>query len=247
MHVYLDESIHDQHGFMIVGYVLCSKDPQSDLIAVLAKYGVEEFHALEKMDGNREFQKLRDEIRDYVNRHCRWGVLVLPSEAREKVSEELFGVLKRLIETDFDTTANRVFLDEGLVKKKQITELIEASGIEDIRICKSHERKGIQLADLVSALCGVRLREEISQAPKILTYGEESGFEPPIDAELGYELWASLRSSMHRTDQPLGNDMPEMAEFNTGGYGLFISSSCTSALKTSAQKLFGRVYLGCIH
>jgi len=138
-------------------------------------------------------------------------------------------------------------MDEGIVKENQRQSIREATGIEQLELCKSHEMNGIQLADLVAALCGVRLREEISQKPKMLQYGDESGFDPPIQAELGYELWASLRYSMHRESTPLGEDIPEMAEFPTIGYGLFISDKCSQRLRDAAEKLFGRVYLGCLH
>lgn len=102
-------------------------------------------------------------------------------------------------------------------------------------------------SDIHALVCGVRLREEISETPKMLTYGDESGFDPPIEAELGYELWASLRYSMLKQAEPKGDEMPDMASFETEGYGLFISPSCSDELSRKAQKLFNEVYLGCIH
>jgi hypothetical protein len=247
MNIYLDETVHDQHGFLILAYVICPSDPQADLAHVLASHMAKEFHALEKMCGNEKAQKLRCKIRSYVNRNCRWGVFVLPSEARWTLSDELPAFFSQLVGTCSSTDAVSVYMDEGVVKQGDLRPLREVTGIEQLSLCKSHEVNGIQLADLVAALCGVRLREEISQNPKRLQYGQESGFDPPIEAELGYELWASLRYSMHRASVPFGEDMPEMAEFLTNGYGLFVSDKCSLKLRDAAEKLFGRVYLGCIH
>lgn len=247
MNIYIDETIHEQCGFLILAYVLCPSDPQNDLARVLTSSTAEEFHALEKMHGNACAQKLRGEMRNYVNWNCRWGVFVLPSSVRWNLADELPSFISKLVGSCSSTDAVSVYMDEGIVKENQLQSLRKAAGIERLELCKSHEVNGIQLADLVAALCGVRLREEISQKPKLLQYGDESGFDSPIQAELGYELWASLRYSMHRESTSLGEDMPEMTEFLTTGYGLFISYKCSQQLLDAAEKIFGRVYLGCIH
>lgn len=247
MKIYIDETVHEQIGFLILAYVICKSDPQSDMDQILEFYKKDEFHSLEKMDGNNQAQKLRNRIRSYVNSNCRWGIFVLPIEARWELSKELHPFLSELVRsiTRFDEIS--VYIDEGIIKGSDVKKLKEITGIEQFELCKSHEIKGIQLADLVAALCGVRLREEISQKPKMLWFGNESGFDPPIEAELGYELWASLRYSMHHSPVPFDQDKPEIPEFSTKGYGLFISDRCSIKLREAAEKIFGRIYLGCIH
>lgn len=232
---------------MLLAYVFCPADPHSVLADMLAKYEKDEFHALENMDGNNRAQELRGEMKRYVNWNCRWGVFVLPSEARWKLVDELPDFIKDLARTCGQSDLAQIFLDEGIIKPDELEIVINKTGIKQIALCKSHKVNGIQLADLVASLSGVRLREEASQLPKMLIYGNESGFNPPIEAELGYELWADLRYSMHRSSEPLGEGMIEMAEFSTSGYGLFISEKCSPELRKSAEKIFGRVYLGCIH
>ena len=247
MNIYFDETVHEQFGFMLLAYVFCEKDPQVELGGILARHLKSEFHALERMEGNPSAQYLRAEIRHYVSYNCRWGVFVLPSEARWKLAAELPSFLTHLILCCEAPQSVKIYLDEGIISPKYLDELRRPVGIEHVVLCKSHEVYGIQLADLVAALSGVRLREEISQAPKMLTYGDESGFDPPIEAELGYELWASLRYSMLRCSEPLGEEMPEMATFCTSGHGLFISEGCSPQLRETAGRIFGEVYLGCIH
>jgi hypothetical protein len=217
------------------------------LADILAKYEKDEFHALENMDGNKRAQELRGEMKRYVNWNCRWGVFVMPSEVRWKLADELSDFIKDLARTCGQSDLVRFFLDEGIIRPDELEIVISKTGIKEIALCKSHKVNGIQLADLVASLSGVRLREEVSQSPKMLTYGDEAGFNPPIEAGLGYELWADLRYSMRRSSEPLGQGMIEMAEFSTSGYGLFISEKCSPELRVSAEKIFGRVYLGCIH
>ena len=247
MNIYIDETIHEQHGFLILAYVICQSDPQDDLAYILASHKAEEFHSLEKMQGNEQAQKLRDEMKNYINWNCRWGVSVFPSSARWKLSEEMPGFISQLVSAYSSTDAVSIYMDEGIVRQNDLQFLRKRTGIKRLILSKSHKVNGIQLADLVAALCGVRLREGISQKPKIMQYGDESGFDPPIEAALGNELWANLRYSMCHASRPLGEDMPKMAEFPTNGYGLFVSVNCSRQLREAAEKIFGQIYLGCIH
>ena len=246
MNIYIDESIHDQHGFMLLAYVTCRRDPYDVLNNMLKKYGIEEFHACKKMQNNHTMQKLRSSIRSYVNSYCGWGVMVLSNIARSNIKDDFSNLVAGLSKFILDEPL-RIYIDEGIISINEVDEIRNISKVDSINTCRSHEVNGIQLADLVAALSGVRLREEISENPKMLTYGNESGFDPPIEAELGYELWASLRYSMLRNPETKRDEMPEMASFETEGYGLFVSPRCSDELSRKARKLFGEVYLGCIH
>lgn len=246
MNIYIDESIHDQQGFMLLAYVTCRRDPQADLNNILKKYGIEEFHACKKMQNNQMMQKLRSNIRSYVNSYCGWGVLVLPNTLRSNIKDDFSNLVAGLSKFILDESL-KIYVDEGIIHNSEADEIKSVLKVDCINICSSHKVNGIQIADLVAALCGVRLREEITGNSKMLTYGDESGFNPPIEAEIGYELWASLRYSMLRHSEPKGADMPDMASFETEGYGLFVSPHCSDELSRKARKLFGEAYLGCIH
>jgi len=247
MNIYIDESVHEEHGFLLLAYVICHSDPQEDLACILEKYQINEYHSSEKMHGNRKAQEVRELFINYLNYHCLWGVFVAPSGIRRHLANEIPKLISQLVRNRPRTEKVVIHIDEGIITRTELHAVREKIKIEQIDLCKSHEVSGIQLADLVAALCGVRLREEISQNPKMLCYGEESGYWPTITAELGWGLWASLRQSMYRSKVPLGADLPEMAEFSTLGSGLHISDLCPGGLKEAAEKLFGKVYLGCIH
>lgn len=230
---------------MLVAFVMSEENPQKNLERLLINKENNEFHACERMLNNQEAQSLRENLRDFINFYCKWGVIVFPDTDRWKITRELARVLV-FISTKYSKPTH-AFLDESLIKRQDMVELKNNSKALQVEICKSHEVYGIQLADLVAASCGVRLREELSGLPKLLKYGKESGYEPPIEAPLGFELWASLRWSMYSSNLPSSEASPELCEFITEGYGFFTSENCTPELRSAAYDLFGTKYLGCIH
>jgi hypothetical protein len=140
-----------------------------------------------------------------------------------------------------------LYIDEGILDNQALAEVNQLEVIGNAQICCSQAVHGIQLADLVAGLCGVRLREEISGEPKMLMYGEDCGYDPPIEADLGSELWAALRFKMLHAPDAFGEDMSGRAMFPTHGYGFLTSRKCSNSLQEKADRVFGAVYLGCIH
>lgn len=246
MNIYIDESIHEKYGFMLIAYVLCKKSPNDDLLKILMSHGISEFHASVKMSSNTAMQEVRQELLTYINSNSYWGVMVLPSTSRFNLLSDLQDLLNVIYKNGLLSPCD-FFIDDGIISNKELLEIQKIGFISTAKICNSALEQGIQLADLVAALCGVRLRDEIGQNPKLLMYGDEAGYNPPIEAEIGYELWASLRYSMLHSDIPFGEELPSMAMFPTYGYGFFISDLCSDELKEKADRTFGAIYLGCIH
>lgn len=246
MNIYIDESIHEKYGFMLLAYVLCERDPQDDLCRLLTNHGVHEFHSCQKMEQNQVMQVLRKELVGYVNSNCKWGVLILPNDSRFNLLPDLIRLFQVMHDNGFECPAG-LYIDQGILDRRALAEIKKLEVIATAQISYSHVVHGIQLADLVAGLCGVRLREEISGNPKMLMYGEDCGYDPPIEAELGFELWATLRYSMLHAPDALGEDMPSMAIFPTRGFGFISSDMCSDNLREKADRVFGAVYLGCIH
>lgn len=249
MNIYIDDSIHDEFGFMLLSFVFCKHDPQGSLQGILSKYGLEEFHASEKMKNNATMRQARCELANYVNMKTKWGMFVLPSNLRHNIFDEFSSFMFHLESMNLDEELH-VYVDHGIINCNEAEKISQKSRCMKIYISDSLEVNGIQLADLVAAQCGVRLREKISGNPKILVYGDESGYDPPIEAPLGFELWADLRYSMHRSDSPLSEDMDDtlqFATFDTTNYGFLLSQHVSDALAEKSKETFGKVYLGCIH
>lgn len=109
---------------------------------------------------------------------------------------------------------------------------------------------GIQLGDLAAHTLGIMLLEQLGHISKKVRAGESSGYDPDLEIELGFELWASIRYSFFMGPNGHGttdDDQISMARFDVNGYGLYISPLCNPALTRAAEKRFGTNYLGCIH
>lgn len=249
MYIFVDESIHEPHQFMLLAYVISPSEPSAHLAELLNQHGMTEFHSLDRMAGNASAQALRQAYIDYLNFSggCRWAIHLFPSESRQDVGEEMGVALQQIATSMVKGQLSEVVIDEGIASASELARLANQLGNHAVHSARSDVVHGIQLADLVAGLCGVRLREEVSGDPKMLRYGVESGFNPPINAPLGHELWAALRYSMCREEEPLGSEMPQLAEFRTESKGLFVSPRCDVHLRGSAAKVFGTVYLGCFH
>lgn len=258
MNIYIDDSIHDKFGFMVLAYVVCHQDPQSDIKKILSKHSLDEFHACTRMDKSESSRNARKDLILYLNSNCRWGVFIIPSKYRRReyrrreyrylFYDDVSFLLSLLIENFSDGKGN-IFFDEGIINHTEVLRL--CSDEVKVSTCSSHEVCGIQLADLVAYFSGIRLKETIAEFKETITrkekiYGNDCGYEPPIEAPLEFELFTSLRQSM-LGNEPIGDEMPELATFKTIGKGLVLSKNLTTELSQVALKTFGEVYLGCVH
>lgn len=95
------------------------------------------------------------------------------------------------------------------------------------------------------------LLEEMGLVRKTVLAGDGSGYDPNLEIELGFELWASLRYALLGRNQEIEGlstpGDPANPYFRVEGYGLYIAPSCTQELTTHARNRFGVNYLGCIH
>ncbi|UCQ29180.1 DUF3800 domain-containing protein [Edwardsiella tarda] len=244
MNIYIDESVHEAFGFMILAYVICNHDPQHDIDKILSEYSISEHHSCVRMDNSTPLRKLRVRLISYLNSNCLWGAYIMPSEYRHHAYEDVSFLLSSLTKT-FQSEKLNFFLDEGIINATEALRLCS----DEVKVitCSSHEICGVQLADLVASFSGVRFREAITGKAKILTYGYDCGYEPPIEAPLGFELFTTLRQSMLRENEPLGEGMPEFATFKTVNKGLVLSENLSIEFSKLALKTFGDVYLGCVH
>lgn len=246
-HIYIDETIHSDYGFMLLSYVVCNAEPQNEIENILNEHDLIEFHSANKMQHNQCAQAVRSKLIDYINLNCKWGVFLTPESKRHALGID-FSLLASCMKDIFDGEQVKIYLDEGILDMAAIKRIEAQFETVSVEICNSAATAGIQLADLVAALCGVRMRAEISGKNKMLEYGRDAGFDPPILAPVSYELWASLRYSMMRSNVPMGEeDTIEFFMFNALGHGFLNSPDCSKELLEIGEHLFGSVYLGCIH
>lgn len=149
----------------------------------------------------------------------------------------------------------RVFLDQGIYKNQNdddynsLTSMLNAEKI-DLNIEQdSKVIKGIQLADLVAHTCSIMMKESLGLINKTIKAGNNSGYDPDTDIEIGFEMWAGIRYNFFSTPPPHPDEWESQLDCvaTVEKKGLFISDSCKTKIKEEGKIRFGAMYLGCIH
>jgi len=255
---YFDETIQERGGFIIGAFVYAPDDKTPDVYSAISHVGLrpgfDEFKSGSRMDRNPHQAKLRGELSNILM-NTSVGVIVLPVSERALLGREaIIGLQKILHANGLDQQPHRIFFDEGITVDSQTHKtFLEGTG----SLCELHPSQdsklvgGMQLADLVAHSLGGMLLEQLGLISKKVRVGEGSGYDPDLEIELGFELWASLRYQFFKAPQPKPGPIPDdpVGEmiFDVENYGLHISEKCCPSLREAAIQRFGDCYLGCIH
>lgn len=253
---YFDESIQQRAGFIIGAFVYSETDltpPVFEAIATAGlQPGVDEFKSGARMDGRPEHANAREALRGLLQ-SLRIGLVVVPAGGRGDLGTEALAGLDKIIRAnELTTSGHRVYFDEGITVESRLVENFVARIGVPCEIFLSQNSKsvgGIQVADLAAHSMGVMLLEHLGHLKKTVKAGENSGYDPDLDIELGFELWASLRYAFFKASQPIPGPEDPLGDlmFDVENYGLHVAPSCDDALHTAALERFGECYLGCIH
>jgi hypothetical protein len=253
---YFDESIHERGGFIVGAYIYGhDADPgvARALRACGLQPGVDEFKSSALMAQHPEQLALRDHLFDLL-RQYRLGVLVMASEARGSLGGEALRALDQIARSNSLTKVGlTASFDEGIFSSiNQALELSAALKIDGYCEVRPEQDSrivmGIQLADLAAHTCATMLLESLGLVRKHVKAGPNSGYDPYLNLELGFELWARLRYRFFFAGPVDGRDeMYQGALVNVGTNGLYIAETCSEHLRAVADERFGRLYLGCIH
>lgn len=255
---YFDETIQERGNFIIGAFVYAVDDMTPDVYSAIAQVGlhpgIDEFKSGTLMHRNPKQTKLRGHLSNIL-RNTKIGLVVLPASERATLGREAILCLHKILRTNsLEQQSHKVFLDEGITVDSQT----QHSFLKDVgALCELHFSQnskvvgGIQLADLVAHSLGGMLLENLGLTSKKVRVGEDSGYDPELEIELGFGLWASLRYQFFMASQPKPGAIPDdsMGEmiFDVENYGLYISETCCPDLKEAALQRFGSCYLGCIH
>ncbi|MDP2367429.1 hypothetical protein [Rhodoferax sp.] len=255
---YFDETIQDRGGFIIGALVYSKNDVtpavHSSIEQLGMRPGVDEFKSGARMDRNPEQAKLRRSLMEILSK-TRVGIVVVPIAARASLGlHALLGLKKILSANNLARESHQLFLDQGITFDRAIcNDLLSAFG----STCEVHQSQdskligGIQLADLAAHSLGGILLESLGLTSKLVRAGKNSGYDPALEIELDFELWASLRYQLFKASKPksevIADDPIDNLTFDVENFGLHISDDCSPVLKETARQRFGTCYLGCIH
>lgn len=250
--IYFDESIRDS-GKFIVGALIYSEQDLTVLVQDLWKeFGLPPTHeykssALKGADESGRQQRSR---LYGILQKGKVGLVVCPSSHRKELGKYAVALLKQLIAAGLIPSGQHVFyLDEGISVSPQDIQEAVAVGILVHPAQDSRTIAGLQVADLVAHSTGGMLLEQMGLLKKTVRAGENSGYEPDLQIEIGFELWANLRYYFFQVSTAKGDEIDQFALANhkMEGFGLYIAPSCPEDLAQNSRARFGNNYLGCIH
>lgn len=254
LHVYVDDSVHQNAGFILCAVVFAPDTVADEIARHLQDAGfvpgVGEFKSGARMSDRQELQDLRAALSALIQHACKIGVVVAPVYARSRIGEIVLRGLGKMLEAGVLPAEQRtVFLDQGMFKSAHNAAIaaLEVPVLHDQQINAEQDSRaalGIQLADLVAHTCSAMLRAQLYGTEKTVKAGENSGYDPESDVELEFLLWASMRYAfLSRPDMSRWKEEPIFDSTP----GLFIDPECSEELSAAAFECFGTVWLGCIH
>lgn len=252
---YFDESIHERGGFIIGAFVYCESDLSPAVFEALSAVGLEpgtdEFKSSAKMSEDTAQTFLRSRLKRLFWK-AKLGLVVVPFSDRTVLGNAALTGLKKLLTANgLESTRHQVYFDEGvpfLNRNKHMAELSLSGSCDFFFNQDSRQIGGIQMADLAAHTFSIMLLEELGLLTKTVKAGPNSGYDPDLDIELGFEMWATVRYHFFTKDQ-IDPDKDQLDGFSldTGTYAVSVSPSCPPALASASQRRFGTMYVGCIH
>lgn len=254
MHIYIDESIHEEEGFIVSSYVAI-RDCLDELIAAsLSRAGLvpyhHEFKSRMPMDGHPELQSLREELFGIILKHARLGFLVSSSTRRKYLGSEIVFTGDKLIQQNSLKPSDLIFyLDQGISAPSPMpaTERIHNSQLRFGQ--DSRTVLGLQLADLAARYGALLLLEKLRGTKKFVYVGKESGYDFGFDAELGWVIQTELRHKffMEYKEWDESKDGDWYWTRHLLGHGVFLGVQVPEKIVAAVQEVYDTVWLGCIH
>jgi hypothetical protein len=259
---FFDESVHDSGGFILGAWAAFSASPEALLSERLRIVGVSpslEFHSAARMDRDHEMRKLRDAMRSVLSPNVRIGAAVVPRDERAGLGVHALRCLKQTLEqTGLIAERHEYYLDQGLFRGQAgdaAVHGLELNAAGEFHFEQDSSRvRGIQFADLIAQNCALMLKDSLGLLRKTVRAGEDSGYDPDLMIELGFELWATVRYCFFGKGPEVtvaqieeAKDLTELLRVTVGKRGLYVASTCSERLRTAAESRFGSMYIGCIH
>jgi hypothetical protein len=184
----------------------------------------------------------------------RLGLVVAPVLDRQFLGRDALLGLKKIIEANcLYPSVHEAHFDQGVFSSQQQAEnwAAEVGLPPDVRIFATDDSRrvgGIQVADLAAHSMATMLMERLGLVTKTVKAGPNSGYDPELDIEIGFELWTTLRYHFFMKSRAPNPDRESYnPNYDVSSNGLFVSPRCDAALAAAAEGRFGIAYLGCIH
>ncbi|WP_454802856.1 DUF3800 domain-containing protein [Mucilaginibacter phyllosphaerae] len=255
---YVDDSVHDEGGFVLCACVYASSDIEQEIVNLLEAGGLDpaifEYKSSANYSKQPELAKIRSALKGLVQHKCHYGMVVLPRDQRDRAGQECLLAINQFVKANPNISLPvSIFMDQGLFSSENAAQLFfKKLDIKEAQFFPEQDSKqirGIQLADLIAHMASIQLKSSMGLITKKVKAGPDSGYDQDEEMELSFEMFGTLRYCLFNE----GNDKPQTgnqfidAVMTVGKAGLFISESCSEDLAGYANGTFSSIYLGCIH
>jgi hypothetical protein len=272
---YVDDSIHESCGFVVLSFVFSKSDLDSQVKSVLTSCEMnpelDEYKSGVRMDMNPKMQAARDRLFKVVRGHAKVGVVIAERHHETSLGMQCLQALQSmLIRNGISVDGLNVYVDEGVFRSysEASTELSKFKFLAKAKFfpCeKSHVRRGIQIADLVAHTLAQAVRDGLSENPRYVEVGgAESGFEddgrfPLSDlliAQFGYSIICRSMVRAGISFDPATDPLVVDIDSDVTSYGLYpevlgwgvqVSQAVSDRVRIAVSKMLGRIWRGCMH
>ena len=254
---FIDDSVHNDGDFCLGAIVYSESDLSTEILEIFQKHNVAEdfeFKSSTNYSKKPNLISVRDDLKELTREKCKLGITVIPLKDRKKLGIECLKAIEQFIINNSSSIEknNYIFFDEGMFESIPTAENFSKT----LNIKNNNFRfkedsksiKGIQIADLCAHICSIMLKEELGIINKTVKAGENSGYDPDMEIDLGFEMWASIRYSFFCETKNFDFDnLIDSQTFNVNKYGLYLSDLTSEKFNEKILNRFGNIYLGCVH
>lgn len=253
---YIDDSVHDKAGFIVGACIYTESDLAEEIKNVITANGHDpnffEYKSCRNYSKQPSSVAVRSGLKGLLSL-CKLAIVIVPRAHRDQIGFECIKALKTFIEFNEESISYpiNISFDQGMftsVKKAQFcADQLEFKDCHFFWEQNSLSVPGIQMADLAAHTASIQLKERMGLVRKMVKAGENSGYVPDLEIELGFEMRATLRYAFFRAAGKGYQDPIKKATLPVEPNGLYISPLCNDDLAAITRECFGNVYLGCIH
>lgn len=246
---FIDESIHRNFDFALATLVYCTNDPDREISRALWEHRFDpekdEYKSSVYKNGNRRLQLLEEDIENIFGSTHAISFIIVGYDWRDTLDVEILNALQKEAKKKRFVPKNlQVFVDQGILKNRsKIKGNYGSLNSGQIHWEQDSKRvRGIQLADFAADRVSKIFIQELSSQKK-LKLGSRYGYNPPVEAELGWIFRTSLRWNFFS----IPPHSKRLSEEGTHLWDGVYLSHLDPRLKKAASKAFRYIYLGCVH
>lgn len=172
---YIDDSVHDEAGFIIGACVYTDIDVNEKIIDIIKSRGFDpdkfEYKSNTNYSKEPEKAKVRELFKVLLVDSCSLGIVVIPRTKREQLGFECIKAIGQFIDSNNQIKKpTTVYLDQGMFTSKNTAEqFITSTNMSDCTFYieqNSLDIKGIQLADLAAHISSIQLKDALGLVKK---------------------------------------------------------------------------------